>query len=104
MSFNLFGSAQKLGKALMLPIAVLPAAALLLRSGRPDLLGLPFIPARIAPYLPFIGKAGGAIFENLALIFAIGVAIGLSVDGSGAAALSGAVAYLTLPNAVVAIN
>ena len=104
MSFNLFGSAQKLGKALMLPIAVLPAAALLLRLGQPDILGLPFIPAGIAPYLPFIGKAGGAIFDNLALIFAIGVAIGLSVDGSGAAALSGAVAYLTLTNAVVAIN
>lgn len=88
----------------MLPIAVLPAAALLLRLGQPDILGLPFIPAGIAPYLPFIGKAGGAIFDNLALIFAIGVAIGLSVDSSGAAALSGAVAYLTLTNAVIAIN
>ena len=64
MSFNLFGSAQKLGKALMLPIAVLPAAALLLRLGQPDILGLPFIPAGIAPYIPFIGKAGGAIFDN----------------------------------------
>lgn len=93
MSSNLFGSFQKLGKALMLPIAVLPAAALLLRLGQPDVLNL-----------PFIAKAGGAIFDNLALIFAIGVAIGLSVDGSGAAALSGAVAYLTLTSTVVAID
>ena len=57
---NWFGKLQSIGKALMLPIAVLPAAALLLRFGAPDVLNI-----------PFITKAGGAVFDNLALIFAI---------------------------------
>lgn len=107
MSSNLFGKAQKLGKALMLPIAVLPAAAILLRLGQAD------IYHSIAPFvtfmdlkqgIPFISAAGGAIFDNLPLLFAIGVAIGLSFDGAGAAGLAGAVAYYTLTKAVVAIN
>lgn len=93
MSGNLFGNVQKLGKALMLPIAVLPAAAILLRLGQPDVLNI-----------PFISQAGGAIFDNLALLFGIGVAIGLSFDGAGAAGLAGAVAYYTLTKAVVTIN
>ncbi len=90
---KIFGSLQKLGKALMLPVAVLPAAALLLRLGAPDVFDI-----------PFIMKAGGAIFDNLALIFAVGVAIGIAFDGGGAAALAGAVGYLTLTNAIVTIN
>lgn len=93
MSGNIFGKVQKLGKALMLPIAVLPAAAILLRLGQPDVLNI-----------PFISQAGGAIFDNLALLFGIGVAIGLSFDGAGAAGLAGAVAYYTLTKAVVEIN
>ncbi len=93
MSSNLFGKVQKLGKALMLPIAVLPAAAILLRLGQPDVFNI-----------PFISQAGGAIFDNLPLLFAIGVAIGLSFDGAGAAGLAGAVAYYTLTKAVVTIN
>ncbi|HPJ24978.1 MAG TPA: N-acetylglucosamine-specific PTS transporter subunit IIBC [Synergistaceae bacterium] len=88
-----FGKIQKLGKALMLPVAVLPAAALLLRLGAPDVFDI-----------PFIMKAGGAIFDNLALIFAIGVAIGMAFDNGGAAGLAGAIGYLTLTNAVVTIN
>ncbi len=88
-----FGKVQKLGKALMLPVAVLPAAALLLRLGAPDVFDI-----------PFIMKAGGAIFDNLALIFAIGVAIGMAFDNGGAAGLAGAVGYLTLTSAVVTIN
>lgn len=90
---NSFGKVQKIGKALMLPIAVLPAAALLLRLGAEDIFNI-----------PFIMKAGGAIFDNLALLFAIGVAVGLSHDNSGASALAGAVGYLVLTNAVVTIN
>lgn len=82
---NILGYAQKLGKALMLPIATLPVAALLLRLGQPDLLGIPFMAA-----------AGDAIFSQLPLLFGLGIAIGLSKDGSGAAGLAGAVAYFVL--------
>jgi len=89
----MLGFLQRIGRALMLPVAVLPAAALLLRLGQSDLLDIPFIAA-----------AGAAIFSNLALIFAIGVAIGLSKDGHGSAALSGAIGYFVLTNGVAAIN
>src|SRR5882757_8699147 len=74
---------QPLGRALMLPIAVLPVAGLLLRLGQPDLLD-------IAP----IAAAGDAIFSNLGLIFAIGIAVGLARENHGAAGLAGVVAYL----------
>ncbi len=74
---------QPLGRALMLPIAVLPIAGLLLRFGQPDLLDLSFIAA-----------AGDAIFTNLGLLFAIGVAVGLAKDNNGAAGLAGAVCFL----------
>src|SRR5438477_13163726 len=67
----------------MLPIAVLTAAALLLRLGQPDLLNLPWMAA-----------AGNALFlPNLAIIFAVGIAIGLA-GGEGAAALAGLVGIL----------
>ena len=66
---NILGFFQRLGRALQLPIAVLPVAALLLRFGQPDLLNV-----------AFIAQAGGAIFDNLALIFAIGVASSWSKD------------------------
>lgn len=82
---NILGYAQRLGKALMLPIATLPVAALLLRLGQPDLLDI-----------PFMAQAGNAIFSNLPLLFGLGIAVGLSVDGSGAAGLAGAVAYFVL--------
>lgn len=84
---------QRIGKALMLPIAVLPAAGLLLRFGQPDLLNIPFMAA-----------AGNAIFSNLALIFAIGVAIGISKDGNGAAGLAGAIGYFVLTAGATSIN
>src|SRR5476651_987841 len=74
---------QALGRALMLPIAVLPVAGLLLRLGQPDLLD-------IAP----IAAAGQAIFSNLGLLFAIGIAVGLARENHGAAGLAGVVAYL----------
>lgn len=77
-----FDRLQPLGRALMLPIAVLPVAGLLLRLGQPDLLGL-----------PFVASAGDAIFANLGLLFAIGVAIGLARENHGAAGLAGAVGY-----------
>jgi PTS system N-acetylglucosamine-specific IIC component len=67
----------------MLPIAVLPAAGLLLRLGQPDLLNIPFLAA-----------AGDAIFSNLGILFAAGVAVGLARDNNGAAGLAGVVAFL----------
>ncbi len=74
---------QSLGRALMLPIAVLPAAGLLLRLGQPDLLDIAFVAA-----------AGDAIFANLGLLFAAGVAVGLARDNNGAAGLAGVVCFL----------
>ncbi|SAS46312.1 PTS N-acetyl glucosamine transporter subunit IIABC [Klebsiella pneumoniae] len=90
---NILGFFQRLGRALQLPIAVLPVAALLLRFGQPDLLNV-----------PFIAQAGGAIFDNLALIFAIGVASSWSKDNAGSAALAGAVGYFVMTRAMVTIN
>ncbi|MGH8317760.1 MAG: N-acetylglucosamine-specific PTS transporter subunit IIBC [Steroidobacteraceae bacterium] len=78
-----FAQLQRIGGALMLPIAVLPVAALLLRFGQPDLLNLPVLEA-----------AGQAIFDNLGLLFAVGVAIGLARENHGAAGLAAVVAYL----------
>ncbi|QPA33200.1 N-acetylglucosamine-specific PTS transporter subunit IIBC [Thermaerobacillus caldiproteolyticus] len=89
----MLGFLQRLGKALMLPIAVLPAAGLLLRLGQPDLLDIPFIAA-----------TGDAVFSNLPLLFAIGVAVGFAKDGNGAAALAGAVGYFVLTKGATAIN
>jgi PTS system N-acetylglucosamine-specific IIC component len=86
MSFSpsaLLSKAQPLGRALMLPIAVLPIAALLLRLGQADMLDIPFIAA-----------AGDAIFSNLGLLFAAGVAVGLAKENHGAASLAGVVTYL----------
>ncbi|MBO9499112.1 MAG: PTS transporter subunit EIIC [Novosphingobium sp.] len=85
---------QPLGRALMLPIAVLPIAALLLRLGQADMLGLPFVAA-----------AGDAIFSNLGLLFAAGVAVGIARENHGAAALASVVAYLvTTEGAKVLLN
>jgi PTS system N-acetylglucosamine-specific IIC component len=75
---------QPLGRALMLPIAVLPVAGLLLRLGQPDLLNIAFVAA----------AAGDAIFSNLGLLFAIGVAVGLARENNGAAGLAGVVCFL----------
>jgi PTS system N-acetylglucosamine-specific IIC component len=83
MDGNPFLKIQRLGRALMLPIAVLPVAGLLLRLGQPDVFNI-----------KLIADAGGAIFENLPLLFAIGVAVGFAKDNNGVAALAGAIGYL----------
>jgi len=80
--FNFF---QKIGKALMTPIAVLPIAAILLRLGFGD---IPYINSDIANIMKVSGEA---IFSNLDMLFAIGIAYGLAKNNDGAAALSGAV-------------
>jgi PTS system N-acetylglucosamine-specific IIC component len=74
---------QPLGRALMLPIAVLPIAGMLLRLGQPDLFNLAFVSA-----------AGSAVFDNLGLLFAVGIGVGLARDNNGAAGLAGAVCFL----------
>ena len=84
---NIFGKLQKVGKALMLPIAVMPAAAILLRLGA----GVPGIEGLFAEIML---KAGAGIFDNLYLLFGIGVALGLAKNNHGAAALAGAIGVL----------
>ncbi len=77
----------------MLPIAVLPVAGLLLRLGQPDLLNI-----------KWIADAGGAVFTNLPLIFAIGVAVGFAKENHGAAGLAGGIGYLILTAVLKSIN
>src|SRR5438477_13112192 len=80
---HMLSSLQRIGGALMLPIAVLPIAGLLLRLGQPDLLDFPSMDA-----------AGNAIFANLGLLFAIGVAVGFSRERHGAAGRGSVVGFL----------
>lgn len=97
---KIFGTLQKIGKALMLPVALLPAAGLLLGIG--NAIGqetmLEYLPFLKADWIQLAGNvmedAGNIIFANLALIFAAGVAIGLA--GDGAAGLAAIVGYLVL--------
>ena len=83
----------QLGRALMLPIAVLPIAGLLLRLGQPDLLNIAFVSA-----------AGNAVFSNLPLIFAIGVAVGFAKESHGAAALAAFIGYMILTAALKTLD
>jgi PTS system N-acetylglucosamine-specific IIC component len=84
----MFSLLQKVGKALMTPIAVLPIAAILLRLGFGD---IPYLNGEIANIMKV---AGDAIFSNLDLLFAIGIAYGLAKNSDGAAALSAGVGLL----------
>ncbi len=82
----MFSFLQKIGKALMTPIAVLPIAALLLRFGFGDIFD-----GQIAMVMK---SAGEAIFSNLDLLFAVGIAYGLAKNSDGSAGLAGAVGLL----------
>nr|WP_245634576.1 PTS transporter subunit EIIC [Janibacter limosus] len=83
---------QKFGRSLMLPIAALPAAGLLLRLGQPDLLGEDGLGwTHVAPV---IGAAGSALFDNLPILFAVGIAIGMAKKADGSTALAAVVGYL----------
>lgn len=101
MGKKLFGVLQRIGKALMLPVALLPAAGLLLGIGtmfqNPDFLVR--VPALEAGWFQTVAtimaQSGDIIFGNLPLIFAVGVAIGLS-DGDGVAGLAAIVGFLIL--------
>ncbi len=101
MRKKLFGQLQRIGKALMLPVAILPAAGLLLA------IGTAMQGEALQHYLPFVQNggvqtvaklmtaAGGIIFENLPMIFALGVAIGLA-GGDGVAAIAAFVGYIIM--------
>jgi PTS system N-acetylglucosamine-specific IIC component len=95
-----FAVLQRIGRSLMMPIAVLPAAAVLLRLGQDDMLG----DKGLAQYGGFhwlhnvaaaLAAAGGAVFDNLPLLFALGVAIGFARRADGSTALAAVVGYLT---------
>jgi PTS system N-acetylglucosamine-specific IIC component len=90
-----FAQLQRLGKSLMLPIAVLPAAGILLRLGQPDLLGKIEAPV-IGPFFKAMSAAGDALFSHLPLLFAVGVAIGFARKADGSTALSAVVGYLVV--------
>ncbi len=94
----MFSFFQKIGKALMTPIAVLPVAAILLRLGFGD---IPFISEDIAHIMKV---AGGSIFDHLDLIFAVGIAFGLAKNSDGAAALSAVVGILVAKAVYLAID
>jgi len=84
---------QKLGRSLMLPVAVLPVASILMG------IGYWIDPAGWgggSPLAAFLIAAGGAIIDNMSILFAVGVALGMSKDKDGSAALAGLVAFLVV--------
>jgi N-acetylglucosamine PTS system EIICBA or EIICB component len=98
---------QRLGRSLMLPIASLPVAALLLRFGQPDMLGedgLGSVFPWLDPVAAVIGAAGGALFANLPLIFAVGVAFGFARKSDGSTALAGLIGYLVFKGVTDAMS
>jgi N-acetylglucosamine PTS system EIICBA or EIICB component len=87
-----FAYLQRIGRALMLPIAVLPAAGLALRLGQPD-----------SWNIPWLAQAGAGVFDNLPILFAVGVAAGFTAD-VGTAAVAAFVGYVMFNNTLVAFG
>ncbi|MFD7322734.1 PTS transporter subunit EIIC [Streptomyces sp. NPDC059875] len=85
---------QRIGRSLMLPVAVLPAAALLVRFGQPDMLGKESFPDFINKLAGYMAAGGGAILDNMALLFAVGIAIGFAKKSDGSTALAAVTGYL----------
>ena len=84
---------QKIGKSLMLPVAVLPAAAILLGIGyRLDPVGW----GANSPAAAFLIKSGASILDNIPILFAVGIAVGTSKEKDGSAALAGLVGFLVI--------
>lgn len=98
---KLFGQLQRIGKALMLPVAILPAAGLMLGFGSAmqteamvDF--MPYLETSwVVRLSDMLQAAGGVIFDNLALLFALGVAVGLA-KGDGVAAIAAFVGYMIM--------
>ncbi|MEU4731657.1 PTS transporter subunit EIIC [Streptomyces sp. NPDC023588] len=85
---------QRIGRSLMLPVAVLPAAALLVRLGDKDMLGSASMPEFINKIAGYMAAGGGAILDNMALLFAVGIAIGFAKKSDGSTALAAVTGYL----------
>ncbi|MEW1635788.1 PTS transporter subunit EIIC [Streptomyces sp. NPDC093801] len=89
---------QRIGRSLMLPVAVLPAAALLVRLGDKDMLGSASMPEFINKIAGYMSAGGGAILDNMALLFAVGIAIGYAKKSDGSTALAAVTGYLVFKN------
>ncbi|MEU0968630.1 PTS transporter subunit EIIC [Streptomyces sp. NPDC005917] len=96
---GLFQGLQKVGRSLQLPIAVLPAAGLLLRFGQQDIHDKLHLPDKVTAVF---ATAGGAIFDNLPMLFCIGVAIGFAKKSDGSTALAALVGFLVYSNVLKA--
>ncbi|WP_030205975.1 PTS transporter subunit EIIC [Streptomyces sp. NRRL S-87] len=97
---GLFQGLQKVGRSLQLPIAVLPAAGILLRLGQPDVFGKDGLGwDKVAAVF---ATAGDAVFSNLPLLFCIGVAIGFAKKADGSTALAALVGFLVYKNVLTA--
>ncbi len=113
MKSKIFGVLQRVGRSFMLPIALLPVAGLLLGVGSSftnpttisayKLGGIIYEGGLLYTVLDIMAKTGSAVFDNLALLFAMGVAIGMAKKEKEVAALSGAIAYLIMNTAVSAL-
>ena len=113
MKDKIFGVLQRVGRSFMLPIALLPVAGLLLGVGSSftnqtmleayGLTGVIYEGGVIYTVLDIMNQCGSAVFNNLALLFAMGVAIGMAKKEKEVAALSGAIAYLVMNTAISAM-
>ena len=113
MKDKIFGVLQRVGRSFMLPIALLPVAGLLLGIGSSftnetmleayGLTGIIYPGSVIYTVLDIMNQCGSAVFNNLALLFAMGVAIGMAKKEKEVAALSGAIAYLVMNTAICAM-
>ena len=113
MKDKIFGVLQRVGRSFMLPIALLPVAGLLLGIGssftNETMLAAYGLNSVIHPgtliytILDVMSQTGNAVFSNLALLFAMGVAIGMARKEKEVAALSGAVAYIIMNTAIQAM-
>ncbi|GGU90621.1 PTS sugar transporter subunit IIA [Streptomyces albospinus] len=97
---GLFQGLQKIGRSLQLPIAVLPAAGILNRLGQPDVFGEKGL--HWVAVSKVFAAAGGAVFDNLPLLFCIGVAIGFAKKADGSTALAALVGFLVYNNVLKA--
>ena len=113
MKDKIFGVLQRVGRSFMLPIALLPVAGLLLGVGSSftnatmlatyGLTNVIYPGSVLYTILDIMNQCGNAVFANLALLFAMGVAIGMAKKEKEVAALSGAIAYLVMNTAISAM-
>ena len=97
---GLFQGLQKVGRSLQLPIAVLPAAGILLRLGQPDVFGKDGLGwDKVASVF---ATAGDAVFSNLPLLFCVGIAIGFAKKSDGSTALAALVGFLVYKSVLTA--